>query len=215
MNKLTSYQWEVEEIERIRQSGIKPKLLLHSCCAICNSYPLEYLQDVFEITLYFNNSNLYPQSEYDIRLDELINYVDKFNCEQNTDIKIIVPPYDNVRYNETWLAKRSADREGNGRCWMCYSVRMNEAMQYANSHGFDYVSTVMTISRQKNSAKINDIASKLMSAYPNVHYFYSDFKKNKGIDRSVEISKSENMYRQQYCGCIYSFEQARLKGKLL
>ena len=88
-------------------------------------------------------------------------------------------------------------------------------MQYANSHGFDYVSTVMTISRQKNYVKINDIASKLMSAYPNVHYFYSDFKKNKGIDRSVEIAKSENMYRQQYCGCIYSFEQARLKGKLL
>ncbi len=215
MNKQTSYQWEVEEIERIRKTGIKPKLLLHSCCAICNSYPLEYLYEVFEITLYFNNSNLYPQREYDIRLDELINYVEKFNREQGTAINIIIPPYDNVRYNEMWLAKRSTDREGNARCWMCYSVRMNEAMSYANSHGFDYVSTVMTISRQKNSVKINEIASKLMRAYPNVNYFYSDFKKNKGIDRSVEISKSENMYRQQYCGCIYSFDQARLKGKLL
>ncbi|MGB7595287.1 MAG: epoxyqueuosine reductase QueH [Erysipelotrichaceae bacterium] len=213
MKKFIAFEWEKEELKRIKESGKRPTILLHSCCAICNSYPLEYLSEYFEITLLYNNHNLYPSVEYDIRLDELRKYVDKFNARHNQHVVIVPYEIDMESYHTTYLAKRSEDKEGYGRCRMCYALRMNEAMRYASDHGFDYVSTVMTISRQKNSEYINDIARRLMPAYPNVKYFYSNFKKARGIDRSVEISKEENMYIQKYCGCLYSYLDAKEQGK--
>jgi predicted adenine nucleotide alpha hydrolase (AANH) superfamily ATPase len=213
MKKFDAYTWEKEELGRIKASGLRPTLLLHSCCAICNSYPLEYLSEAFEITLLYNNHNLYPAIEYDIRLDELRKYVDKFNVKHKRNVGIVPYEVDMEAFHETYLAKRSEDKEGYGRCRMCYALRMNEAMRYAAEHRFDYVSTVMTISRQKNSAFINDIAHRLMPAYPTLKYFYSNFKKDKGIDRSVAISKEENMYTQKYCGCLYSYIEAKDKGK--
>ncbi|TFG83797.1 MAG: epoxyqueuosine reductase QueH [Erysipelotrichales bacterium] len=213
MKKFDAYQWEKEELSTIKAEGKRPSILLHSCCAICNSYPLEYLSEYFEITLLYNNANLYPAIEYDIRLDELRKYVDKFNTRFQKNVVIVPFVVDRDTYHEMYLSKRSEDKEGYGRCRMCYALRMNEAMRYASDHGFDYVSTVMTISRQKNSDFINDIARRLMPAYPNVKYFYSNFKKNRGIDRSVEISKEENMYIQKYCGCLYSYIDAKTKGK--
>jgi predicted adenine nucleotide alpha hydrolase (AANH) superfamily ATPase len=174
---------------------------------------LEYLSETFEITLLYNNHNLYPAIEYDIRLDELRKYVDKFNAKHDRHVVIVPYEVDMESYQTTYLDKRSEDKEGYGRCRMCYALRMNEAMRYASEHGFDYVSTVMTISRQKNSDYINDIARRLMPAYPNIKYFYSNFKKDRGIDRSVEISKEENMYIQKYCGCLYSYLDAKEKGK--
>ncbi len=213
MKKFDAFAWEKQELAIIKDKGIRPTLLLHSCCAICNSYPLEYLAPYFDITLLYNNHNLYPQIEYDIRLDELKKYVDRFNQKQQQNVTIVKYDVDLQGYQDTFLSKRAEDKEGYGRCRMCYALRMNEAMRYASEHGFDYVSTVMTISRQKNSAFINDIAQRLMPAYPNVKYFYSNFKKAKGIDRSVEIATSENMYKQQYCGCMYSYLDAKAKGK--
>lgn len=213
MKKFDAFAWEKEELMRIKESNKRPSILLHSCCAICNSYPLEYLSEYFNITLLYNNHNLYPAIEYDIRLDELRKYVDKFNIRHQQNIVIVPFEVDMESYHTTYLAKRSDDKEGYGRCRMCYALRMNEAMRYASEHGFDYVSTVMTISRQKNSDFINDIARRLMPAYPNVRYFYSNFKKNGGIDRSVEVSKEENMYLQKYCGCMYSYLDAKTKGK--
>lgn len=213
MKPFDAYAWEKEELEKIKALPKKPSLLLHSCCAVCNSYPLEYLSDFFEITLLYNNHNLYPAIEYDIRLHELSAYVERFNKRFDQNVKIV--PYEIKRdeYHETYLAKRADDKEGYGRCRMCYALRMNEAMRYASDHHFDYVSTVMTISRQKNSAFINDIARRLMPAYPDLKYFYSNFKKNKGIDRSIQIAKDEKMYQQQYCGCLYSYLDAKQKGK--
>jgi predicted adenine nucleotide alpha hydrolase (AANH) superfamily ATPase len=213
MKKFDAFGWEKEELKRIKESNQRPTILLHSCCAICNSYPLEYLSEYFDITLLYNNHNLYPTIEYDIRLDELKKYVEKFNVKHQQNIVIVPFEVDMETYHTTYLSKRSDDKEGYGRCRMCYALRMNEAMRYASEQGFDYVSTVMTISRQKNSDFINDIARRLMPAYPNVRYFYSNFKKNGGIDRSVEVSKEENMYLQKYCGCMYSYLDAKTKGK--
>jgi len=207
MRKLTDYQWEIEKIEELKKLEYKPKLLMQSCCAVCNSWPLEYLYPIFDITIYYNNSNIYPSSEYDTRINELRNYVTIFNEKNHTSIKVIEEKYDYETYKTNYLEKRSFDKEGSQRCGMCYALRINQALDYANRHGFDYITTVMTISRQKNSNKINEIARRLASGYPKVNYFYSNFKKNRGIDFAVNTAKDLGIYKQEYCGCEYSIHE--------
>lgn len=207
MRKLTDHQWEIEKLDELRRLSVKPRLLMQSCCAVCNSWPLEYLYDIFDITIYFNNSNIYPESEYHLRLNELKAYVNSFNESKQTKIDIIEEPYDYDRYNTNFLSKRSSDKEGTSRCGMCYALRINQALAYANAYGYEYCTTVMTISRQKNAEKINGIARRLANAYPKVNYFYSNFKKNKGIDFSVNTAKSLGIYKQEYCGCEYSIHK--------
>ena len=193
-------------MSEIAKLTTKPKLLMHSCCAVCNAWPLEYLYPYFDINLYYNNSNIAPLDEYELRLSELKHYVEHFNTTHQTSIEIAEEPYDYETYKATYLKKRADDKEGTLRCGMCYALRINQALQYASSHGFHYVTTVMTISRQKNADKINDIAKRLMGAYPNLTYFYSNFKKARGIDFSVKTAKALGIYRQEYCGCEYSFD---------
>lgn len=207
MRKLTDYQWEIEKIEELKKLRDKPKLLMQSCCAVCNSWPLEYLYPIFDITIYYNNSNIYPASEYDLRLNELRNYVQQFNDRNKTDIKVVEEPYDYDAYKLLYLEKRASDKEGSNRCGMCYALRINQAMKYASDHDYAFVTTVMTISRQKNSDKINGIARRLANGYPKVNYFYSNFKKNKGIDFAVSTAKQLGIYKQEYCGCEYSIHE--------
>lgn len=197
-------QWELKEIEHVKSLGYKPKLLMQSCCAVCNAWPLEYLYEIFDITLYYNNSNIYPQEEYELRLNELRRYVDYFNEKFNCTVQIIDEPYDYESYKSIFLEKRKEDKEGYQRCGMCYALRIAQAMKYASLNDFDYVTTVMTISRQKSSKKINEIAQRIASGYPKLHYFFSDFKKAKGLDFSVTIAKNLGMYSQEYCGCEFS-----------
>lgn len=200
------HQWEIQHLSELSKLITKPKLLMHSCCAVCNAWPLEYLYPYFEITLYYNNSNITPYDEYELRLNELTAYVDHFNLAHQTTITIAKEPYDYDTYKSTYLEKRASDQEGTLRCGMCYALRINQALKYASTHGYDYVTTVMTISRQKSADKINAIAKRLMGAYPNLTYFYSNFKKNKGIDFSVNTAKALGIYRQEYCGCEYSVD---------
>lgn len=207
MRKLTDYQWEIEKIEELKKLRDKPKLLMQSCCAVCNSWPLEYLYPIFDITIYYNNSNIYPASEYDLRLNELRNYVQQFNDRNKTEIKVVEEPYDYDAYKLLYLEKRATDKEGSNRCGMCYALRINQAMKYASDHDYAFVTTVMTISRQKNSDKINGIARRLANGYPKVNYFYSNFKKNKGIDFAVNTAKQLGIYKQEYCGCEYSIHE--------
>ena len=197
-----------EEIEKVRNLPVKPKLLMHSCCGPCNSFPIEYLSPYFQLTLYFNNHNIYPYDEYIRRFEELKRYVEYFEKENNVKIELILPQYEDETFNRV-LASRKDDREGTQRCKMCYSMRMQEAFKYAAAHEFDYMTTVMTISRQKDSVAINRIAERLQPQFPKVKYLYSNFKKNKGMDRSVQLSKIHNMYRQTYCGCVYSYEDMK------
>lgn len=204
-----THQWELQELDRIKASGKHPKLLMQSCCAVCNAWPLEYLYETFDITLYYNNSNIYPKEEYDLRLGELRQYVSDFNEKHDTTIAIVEEPYDYDFYQTTFLSKRKDDKEGSMRCGMCYSLRINQAFKYASTHDFEYVTTVMTISRQKDSAKINAIAQRLAQAYPQLHYFFSDFKKAKGLEFSLNIAKSLGIYQQEYCGCEYSIDDKK------
>lgn len=208
-NKKNYYLESLKEIDEIKKTYTdhKPSLLLHACCAVCAGWPLEFLSEIFDITIYYNNSNIYPESEYNRRKDELIRLVHEV---YGNDIKLIIPPYDNVAYTKK-LEPRKDDPEGWKRCFLCYTIRMDEAYQYAEDHHFDFFTTVMTISRQKDSQKLNEIGKELSSKYPTVKYFYSDFKKKNGQVRRDEIVKEHNLYAQDYCGCVYSYTERQNK----
>lgn len=208
--KINYYQQSIDELECIKKNKWKPKLLLHACCAPCSAFPLEFLCPYFDITIYYNNSNIYPKTEYDRRLNELKHYVDHWNEMGEYDVKLIVPAYEGEAYTEK-ISVLKDEREGGKRCVMCYTLRMNEAYAYASEHDFDYFTTVMTISRQKDSQILNDVGRKLSVKYPNVKYFYSDFKKKRGIDRGLELSRENELYRQDYCGCKFSYEKRHEK----
>lgn len=205
-NKVNYYQQSLDEIKKIQQSNTRPTILLHACCAPCASFPLEFLSDVFDCTIYFNNSNIYPSSEYNKRLDECKKYVADINTKITHKIKLIECDYLNESYTKRLEPYKDAP-EGGQRCFLCYTLRMKEGFAYANDHKFDYFTTVMTISRQKDSQKLNEIGQSLQPLFTHTKYFHSDFKKKQGIDRARELSKEHNLYRQQYCGCIYSYQE--------
>lgn len=188
----------------------KPKLLLHACCGPCACFPLIDLCPHFDVTIYFNNSNIYPKSEYARRLNELKKLLEYIKNDYGYKIDLIVTPYDNDKYNLDLEPYKDLP-EGQTRCFICYEKRMDDAYRFASNNGFDYFTTVMTISRQKNSQILNKIGEKLSKKYPNVKYFFSDFKKNKGIDIAREMRIHYNLYQQLYCGCKYTYEKGLKK----
>ena len=188
-----------KKIEEIRDCTKKPTLLLHACCAPCSSYVLEYLNTLFDITLYFYNPNISPESEYEFRASELERLVTEMGL---SSVKTVVEEYDPNPFFE--LAKGLEDLpEGGERCFKCYRLRLEKAIQYAKLLNFDYVTTTLTISPHKNAAVLNEIGGELAEKY-GVAYLFSDFKKNNGYKRSCELSALYGLYRQNYCGCIYS-----------
>ena len=209
MENKKNYYLEGEKIlQELTSLGKKPRLLVHSCCGPCSAYPLTYLFPYFDITIMFNNSNIYPEEEYKRRLNELYFLLDCYKRDFGYDIKVIEVPYDNETYNKT-LEPLKDIPEGGLRCFTCYEKRMRQAMEYASENCFDYLTTVMTISRYKNAQKLNEIGEKLSKEYPNVKYFFSDFKKNNGQLKRNELVRKYNLYEQQYCGCIYSYEEMK------
>ena len=203
MKKTYYYDLSIEEIDKIKQLDYKPSILLHSCCAPCSSFPLEFLYPYFNITIYYNNSNIYPLQEYTIRMEEQVRYVQQFNELHNTNVQIIVTTYDEENYHKL-LEPLKDEPECGKRCHLCYRLRMEEAYQYAHNNHFDYFCTIMTISRQKSSIVMNQIGQELEQKYPNTKYFYSDFKKKDGLLRRNALVKEYNLYNQTYCGCRYS-----------
>lgn len=208
MNKLYYYDEMIKTLESIKEKEIKPRLLLHSCCGPCNTYPMELLANYFELTLYFNNSNIYPSEEYMRRLDELMKYVDYFNNKYQTNIKCIVTPYEGEKFLN-YLAIYKNEPEGGKRCELCFIKRLDEAYKYASENNFDYFTTVMTVSRNKNSHTLNQIGLKLANKYPNTKYLITDLKKKDGTLKGIKIANELNMYRQDYCGCLYSKENMK------
>ena len=209
MENRKNYQKYLEfEIENIRKSGKKPKLLLHACCGPCFTIPYEILKDYFEITILYNNSNIYPKEEHDRRLNELKTYL----SDLGVNLELIETKYDNDLYNLD-LEERKDDKEGHERCRICFRKRLKEGFEYASTHGFDYFGTVMTISRYKNAQDINKIGETLQLEYPTVKWLYADFKKNDGYEKSLIIIKEHEMYFQEYCGCKYSYQAYLNKNK--
>ena len=200
-----NYQLTLDKtIEAVTQKGAKPKLLLQACCAPCSSYVLEYLCSYFDITLLFYNPNISPKSEYFFRAEELKRLVNEMPIKVKPEI--IVCDYDNEPFLK--IAEGfEALPEGGERCFLCYRLRLEEAAKYAKAHSFDYFCTTLSISPHKNAEKLNEIGGELSEKY-GVKYLYSDFKKKNGYKRSIELSKEYNLYRQNYCGCIYSKIQA-------
>ena len=201
--KTNYYDISLKEIENISPNE-KPKLLLHSCCGPCACWPLRFLCEHFLVTIYFNNSNIYPSSEYYRRLEELKHLLTYIKRDYGYDVSLIVTPYENEKYNN-FLSPYKDDVEGGNRCKLCYEKRMKEAYDYAEANNFDYFCTVMTISRQKDSQVLNEIGKKLEATHLRTKYFYSDFKKAKGIDKGREMRINYGLYNQNYCGCIYSY----------
>ena len=180
-----------------------PKLLLHACCAPCSSYVIEYLSNYFEITIFFYNSNIDKEEEYNKRFEELKRFIKEFKTKYPVHLV-------NKDYNHEVFLNLSRGLEGKPergrRCLKCYRDRLEESFIYAKEHNFDYVTTTLTLSPHKSSEVINTIAKELEDVY-HFPYLYSDFKKREGYKRSIVLSKEYNLYRQDYCGCEFSKER--------
>jgi predicted adenine nucleotide alpha hydrolase (AANH) superfamily ATPase len=198
MEKKINYQKILQNT--INNLDFKPKLLLHVCCGPCSTVPLMQLKDYFDITLFFNNSNIYPKSEYERRLEELKRYLK----DNNYNFPLIVTPYSGDEFLNIIEPYKDL-KEGYERCRVCFKKRLEEAIKYASENDFDYCSTVMTISRYKNAQDINKIGLNLETLYPTVKWLCADFKKNNGYEDSLIICKENSLYFQEYCGCKFSY----------
>lgn len=200
MEKINYQRILDKKLGEIGRSGEKKKLLLHACCAPCSSYVLEYLSEYFDITLYFYNPNISPESEYDFRAEELKRLVSEMKLPSN--IKVITTVYNSDEfYNK--VKGREGDAEGGARCKECYTLRLEQSARYARDNGFDFFTTTLSISPYKNSRWLNEIGGELSGKY-GVPYLTSDFKKRNGYKRSCELSLEYGLYRQDYCGCEFS-----------
>ncbi|MFT8340053.1 MAG: epoxyqueuosine reductase QueH [Clostridium beijerinckii] len=200
MNKI-NYQKELDSlIENLVKNEEVPTLLLHSCCAPCSSYVLEYLSQYFKITIFFYNPNIYPMEEYTRRVAEQKGLIAEMKVKN--EIRFIEGKYDTGSFYKLTKGLEE-EKEGGVRCFNCYELRLNEAAIMAKEKGYDYFTTTLSISPHKDSAKLNEIGKKLSEEY-DVKYLYSDFKKKEGYKRSIELSKQYKLYRQDYCGCVFS-----------
>ena len=196
-----NYQAELEKIIAKNQSdGVIPTLFLHSCCAPCSSYVLEYLSLYFKITVFYYNPNIYPDEEYFKRVKEQKEFIERFPAKIKIDF--VEGNFDKDRFYAMAKGKENI-REGGERCFACYELRLRESAEYALKGNFDYFTTTLSISPLKNAEKLNQIGLSLEKEY-GVKYLVSDFKKKDGYKRSVEISRQYGMYRQDYCGCVFS-----------
>lgn len=193
--------------------GNKPSLLLHACCGPCSSYVLEYLVQYFDITVFYYNPNIYPEEEYRRRFDELKKLYTRFPPALEGNVQLVEKPYiPEEFYNAVGTREEPAlavEPEKGERCRRCYEFRLKASYEYACQHNFDYFCTTLSISPFKDAEKLNVIGEALaagvgMNAGKSPRWLTSDFKKNNGFKRSLEISEEYGMYRQEYCGCIYS-----------
>ena len=196
-----NYQKVMEELIRDNCSGQKvPSLLLHSCCAPCSSYCISCLAEHFHVTVFYYNPNIYPPEEFRMRAAEQKRFIEQYPTKY--PVSYIEAPYEAERFYE--MARGMEDvPEGGERCFACYEMRLRRSAEYALAHGFDFFTTTLSISPLKNAQKLNEIGAKLADEYA-IRYLYSDFKKKDGYKKSTEISKEYEMYRQYYCGCVFS-----------
>ena len=196
-------------LDALTKEGRVPSLLLHSCCAPCSSYVLEYLSHYFNITVFYYNPNLDTREEYERRTKEQERLIREMPLER--EVKLIVGDYDTDRFHEISRGLEDVP-EGGERCFKCYRLRLEEAAREAKNGGYDFFTTTLSISPLKNSKKLNEIGALLADEY-GVSYLFSDFKKRNGYKRSCELSTTYSLYRQNYCGCEYSKAEALRREK--
>lgn len=196
-----NYQKELEQlIEKEQKEGRVPRLFLHSCCAPCSSYVMEYLSQYFSITVFYYNPNISPKEEYEKRVEEIRRLIGEMKFAH--PVTFVEGKYEPERFYE--MAKGlEQEPEGGERCFGCYRLRMEEAARLAAEGEYDYFTTTLSISPLKNAGKINEIGEELAGIYK-VEHLPSDFKKKNGYKRSIELSREHDLYRQNYCGCVFS-----------
>ena len=212
MEAVVNYQKQLDVIlDKIKEEGKKPSLLLHACCGPCSTYVIEYLADYFELTIYFYNPNIHPEDEYRKRLETIRRFVSEFPKAAENKAKFIEESYDPQDFFKATnvLNERELQTEGERgeRCRRCYEFRMKKAWDFAEEKGFDYFTTTISISPCKDAKKINEIGFALKTL-TKLQYLPGDFKKRNGYLRSLQLCKEYGLYRQNYCGCIYSKQNA-------
>lgn len=200
MNKVNYQKLMEATLQKISDSNKVPKLLLHSCCAPCSSYCLMVLSEYFEVTVFYYNPNIYPEEEYYMRVVEQKRFIQEFPTKY--PVSFVEGAYDTKAFYEMAKGLEQVP-EGGERCFRCYEMRLRATAELAKENGFDYFTTTLSISPLKNAQKLNEIGAKLEREY-GISYLYSDFKKKEGYKKSTEISREYQMYRQDYCGCVYS-----------
>ncbi len=199
-----NYQKELDSLLKQLESEQRvPSLLIHSCCAPCSSYVLEYLSQYFKITLFYYNPNIYPESEYTKRSLEQQKLIQ--DMEFRHPVSFVAGKYEKERFHAMAEGMENL-KEGGARCMKCYELRLSEAARQAAAGGFDFFTTTLSISPMKNAQKLNEIGIRVGKEY-GVEYLVSDFKKKNGYKRSIALSKEYGLYRQDYCGCEFSMRQ--------
>ncbi|MCM1184633.1 MAG: epoxyqueuosine reductase QueH [Roseburia sp.] len=203
MDAVRNYQKELDKLLERLPEGEPPTLLLHSCCAPCSSYVLEYLRRYFQITVFYYNPNISMEAEYRKRVEEQKRLIAAYNQnEQGLPIAVVEGDYEPEAF---FAAAKGLEQcpEGGERCFACYELRLRRTAELARAGQYDWFATTLTISPLKNAAKLNEIGERLAAEY-GVAWLVSDFKKRDGYKRSIELSAEYGLYRQDYCGCVYS-----------
>lgn len=196
-----NYQKEMDAaLACIKGEGRVPSLLLHSCCAPCSSYVLEYLSEFFRITVFFFNPNIYPESEHQLRLTEQKRLISLINPPNPVDL--VEGEYNPGEF-EAAVSGLESEPEGGRRCDVCFALRLDETARLCRTGGFDYFATTLTVSPHKNAPLINEIGLRAGNKY-GAAYLVSDFKKRGGYQRSIVLSREYGLYRQNFCGCRFS-----------
>ena len=199
-----NYQKELDSLLKQLESEQRvPSLLIHSCCAPCSSYVLEYLSQYFEITLFYYNPNIYPESEYTKRILEQQKLIQDMKFRH--PVSFVAGKYEKERFHAMAEGMENL-KEGGARCMKCYELRLSEAARQAAAGGFDFFTKALSMSHMKNAQELNEIGNRVGKEY-DVEYLVSDFKKKNGYKRSSALSKECGLYRQDYCGCEFSMRQ--------
>ena len=210
MSNKENYQLSLERtLKAIEGLEKKKTLLLHACCAPCSSYVLEYLSKYFDITLFFYNPNIYPEEEFRFREAELRRLIGEMPLPES--VNIISGRYEPSEFFDIARGYEELS-EGDERCHRCYALRLEESARAAKEGGFDYFCTTLSISPYKNAEWLNSIGKETSEKY-GVGYLFSDFKKKNGYKRSIELSEQYSLYRQDYCGCVFSKRDAEKRRK--
>ena len=201
MNSKINYRIEMErELKKIQQQGNRPLLVLHSCCAPCSSACLELLDRYFRIVVFYYNPNISPESEFLHRAEEQKRLIEAMPL--NDDIQTVIGEYDPQNFYEK-VRGHESDPEGGDRCGICFEMRLRKTAEYARSIGADYFTTTLSISPLKNAQRLNAIGGALAEEF-GLAYLFSDFKKKEGYKRSCTLSAEYDLYRQDFCGCVFS-----------
>lgn len=203
MNKVNYQRRTDRAIQRLCADGARPRLLLHACCAPCSSYVLEYLHEYFELTVFFSNPNITDRTEYQKRLEELRRL-----CREAPFCRGIDVIEDEIDTDAYFTAIKGVEdgSEGGERCGRCFRLRLSRTAAYAKAHGFPLFATTLTVSPHKDAERINLLGADVAAQY-GMEYLPSDFKKRGGYERTLALSEEYGLYRQSYCGCVFSMHE--------